>query len=313
MAKQPNKRSSETKIAKIDAALAEGAEEGRRALNAALKLKSPVIVAHAAGRAAAHRMTALLPMLEATSALFFELPAKGDPGCIAKTALVKACDELESTDHALFLKGIACRQPEPIWGGSRDTAGNVRGRSLRALFRLRHPDATGLSAQLLADEDPLTRMHAARALADAVPLAAVPLLRYKVLIGDEETGVTEEAMSSLLALDSEEGVAFLVGLLRSPDERLGDLAAVTLMESKSEQACEALIEWAEDLTDRRVNIAFVSLAALRLPDGIDYLLDQIRSASESRSALAAGALAAYETDPSISARLREAVDARNRG
>ena len=310
MVKQHGNRSSEAKTAQIDAALAADPEEGRRALEAALKLKSPVVVAHAAERATSHRMKELLSKLEAALALFFDLPAKGDPGCLAKAALVEACDELESTERALFLRGVACRQPEPVWGGSRDTAGNVRGRSLRALFRLRHPDAVNFAAQLLADEDALTRMHAARASADAAPLAAVPLLRYKVLIGDRETGVTEEAMSSLLALDGEESVAFLVGLLRSPDEQIGDLAAVTLMESKSEQACDALIEWAEDISDRRVDVAFVSLAALRLPNGIDYLLDQIRTASESRSTLALRALSPYDTDPSLAARLREAVDER---
>ena len=310
MVKQTKKRSSETKLTAIDAALAESAEAGRHALEAALKLKSSLIVAHAAECATAHRMTELLPIVEAAATHFFELPAKGDPGCLAKAALVEACDTLESRNRELFLKGVACRQPEPVWGGSRDTAGNVRGRSLRALFRLRHPDGAVLAAQLLADEDPLTRMHAARALADAAPLAAVPLLRYKVLIGDAETGVTEEAMSSLLAVDGEESVPFLTGLLRSPDEQIGDLAAITLMESKSGQAVDALIKWAEDVSDRRVHVAFVSLAGLRFPTGIDYLLNQIRTASEPRSSLALRALSPYDTDPSIAARLSEAATER---
>jgi hypothetical protein len=54
-------------------------------------------------------------------------PLKTDPGCVGKTAIVRALVKLNHEDAEFYRNGVEYRQPEPVWNGSKETAGELRG------------------------------------------------------------------------------------------------------------------------------------------------------------------------------------------
>ena len=60
-------------------------------------------------------------------------PLKRDPGCVGKTAIVRALLRLEHDDAEFYRDGITYEQPEPKWGGLKDTAAELRGLSAAGL------------------------------------------------------------------------------------------------------------------------------------------------------------------------------------
>ena len=75
---------------------------------------------------------------------------------------------------------------EPVWGGTADTAADVRGTCALGLVATGYPRALVAIAQLLYDAEPDTRVGAIRAAANGAPREAELLLRSKALAGDEE-------------------------------------------------------------------------------------------------------------------------------
>src|SRR5262245_51666914 len=109
------------------------------------------VVATAAKLAARFRLLELARDLVAAFDGFMIDPTETDKTCSAKTAIVDALNDLDFQEPEIFLRGIRHIQLEPVWGGSRDTAADLRAGCAMAVVRIGHPQANALLADLLAD------------------------------------------------------------------------------------------------------------------------------------------------------------------
>jgi hypothetical protein len=143
----PPKRNFDAELAALEALrdAAPGAAEPE--LAKALNLRNNFLVSKAAAVALHHRLTGLTPNLAAAFPRFLERAARSDPQCWAKNALAKTLAAFEYQDPELFLAGMHHIQLEPVWGGSADTAGTLRGTCALALVQCRQLDSHRLLAQ----------------------------------------------------------------------------------------------------------------------------------------------------------------------
>jgi hypothetical protein len=289
-------------------ALADAPEaEAIAGLRRALESKPALAVARAAKIAAKRNLTALVDDVERAFDRFLALPPEQDRGALAKQALVDACDELGSRQSELFIRAARCVHRELALGRTTERAGGVRARALFALFRLQHPQAIHEAARELAGEDAGARVGAADAMANANALEAVPLLRFKALIGDEQAAVSEAVLTSLLALDPESSLDFVADFLSSADEAQREIAAMALGASRLDGAATRLIRWANTLDDSRARIAYAAIALLRSARSSEYLIGEIAHASTERAVLAVAALGPFSFDAELVRRMREAA------
>lgn len=84
---------------------------------------------------------------------FLDNPVKKDPHCIAKGAVVRALVALDCQNHHFFLSAMRYKQPEPVWGGSVDTALDLRNTSAMGLVGTTYPRAAVAVAELLTDDE----------------------------------------------------------------------------------------------------------------------------------------------------------------
>src|SRR5262249_25023442 len=122
-------------------------------------------VAAAAALSARFRFTDLATEMVAAFDRFMIDPTETDKTCSAKTAIVDELNELDFQEPDVFLAGIRHIQLEPVWGGSRDTAADLRAGCAMAVVRIGHPQANVLLADLLADSERAVRIAAAQGLA----------------------------------------------------------------------------------------------------------------------------------------------------
>ena len=179
-------------------------------LRKALKERSNYLVSKAAALAGDLRLTALVPDLLAAFDRFMMDPAKTDPKCWAKDAIVKALKDLNHDDPAVFLRGIEHVQMEPVWGGSVDTALTLRGACALALAGCSLDRQTILARLIdrMADEKPV-RIDAIRALGQCPGPDTALLLRLKALLGDKESEVTGQCFDVLLEISPADSVPFV--------------------------------------------------------------------------------------------------------
>src|SRR5205807_6012373 len=105
--------------------------------------------------------------------------------------------------------------------------------------------------------------------------AAVPLLRFKALTGDEEPEVTCECFPVLLRLDPE-SVSFVAHFLGHGDEAVQEGAALALGETRRPGAFEVLRDFAKDLRPGTLQDAvLLGISMLRSPAAIDHWLQLI--------------------------------------
>jgi hypothetical protein len=101
----------------------------------------------------------------------------------------------------VFAAGVRHVQLEPAYGGPNDTGAELRGLCGLAFAHFGRHDALAVLAELLADPERVARLGAARGLGDAGRADAAPLLRYKLLLGDDEPEVIAACLESLLHLE----------------------------------------------------------------------------------------------------------------
>ena len=266
-------------------------------------------VARAAAIAGEHGLDALATDLAAAFPRFFEKPERTDPGCSAKTAIVEALRRLDQPAVALYRRGAAHVQMEPVFGGRVDTAVDLRGASALALAEHGGGDVLVDLAHLLADPEPRVRVSAARAVAVAGRDAGLPLLHLKAAGGDVEPLVVAECLLSLLRLDAPSQLAFVASLLEK-DER-AEAAASALGDSRLAEALPILREWLPRAAPRGLGrAALFALAALRRDDAVDLLLDVVRDEPAGLARDAVAALASIRTDAAMRERVHAAAGPR---
>ena len=205
----------------------------------------------------------------------------------------------------VFTRGAAHVQREPIWGGSTDTAAELRGLCGIAHARMARGDALEVLAQLLADPERVTRAAAAQGLGDSGRPDAIPLLRYKAIVGDGEPAVLAACLGSLLALEPDASVPFVAGFLAEGGER-AEIAAIALGESRREAALPVLLAWCDEVAAEPRAVGFLALALLRLEPATAHLVGIVQRGDPSEALAAARALATFRDDPALVSRITSA-------
>src|SRR5262249_42913102 len=159
---------------------------------------SNFVAAEAAVIVGKSKLVELVLDLEAAFDRFMIDPEETDKTCRAKIAVVEALNQLDFERPDIFLRAIRHVQYEPVWGGRRHTAAPLRAAAAFGLVRLNHRDILTLLADLLADPEKVARIAAVQSLEATGSVAAVPLLRFKARVGDEEPEVTAECFTALL-------------------------------------------------------------------------------------------------------------------
>jgi len=277
-------------------------------LRDALRAKTGILVAAAAKIVGEHALVDLAGELAPAYERLVERAVERDPGCRGKVAIARALHALDRWEEAVFAGGVRYVQREPAYGGPADTAGELRGVCGLAHAHFGRGDALDVLGELLADPEPVARVAAAQGLGDAGRAEATALLRFKALVGDDESEVLVATFGSLLALDPDGGVAFAARVL---DVDAGDraaAAALALGQSRREAAHPILVGWCEGRgAEQRARVGYLALALLRVEPAIRYLLDIVRGGDVVDARAALVALATFRDDAGLAARAVEAA------
>jgi HEAT repeat protein len=297
-------RSVEERLAELRA-LDPAAPGARDKLRTALRGTSGFLVAAAAKLVEDHRLEPLVGELAPAFERLREDPVKRDPACRGKLAIARALHALDHWDDAVFVAGLRHEQREG-WG-QEDTAGELRGVCGIAHAHFARPDALDVLAQLLADRERTTRIAAAQALGDAGRPDASALLRFKVLVGDEEAGVLAACFEALFALARDATYDFAVAQLAAHDER-AEVAVLALGGARLAEACAPITAWCIGASpEQRHGIGYLALALLRSEPATAYLLDAVRDHGRRDAVAAAKALATFRDDAALVERIQAAA------
>jgi len=285
-------------------------EESRQELRRVLQGESCHAVARAATLVGELGLEAFVPDLVAAFPRFFDGLPRTDPGCAAKTAIVEALRRLERDERALYRRGSAHFQMEPVFGGRVDTAVDLRGASALALAETAGADVLVDLANLLADPEPPVRISAARAVAVHGRGSGIPLLHLKALAGDPEPRVVSECLLALLRLDARDEMRFVASFLEKSDDD-AEAAGVALGESRLAEALPVLAAWLEPARRRGLGrTALLAIASLRRDEAVDLLLSLARDEEPPTARDALDALASIGSDAALYERAKAAVEAR---
>jgi HEAT repeat protein len=256
------KEAFERKLEALASLRASSPDTAVEPLRKALKDRSNYLVSKAAALAGELRLTALIPDLLHAFDRFMLDPAKADPQCWAKDAIVKALKDLNHDDPAVFLRGIEHVQMEAVWGTSVDTALTLRGACALALVACPLDRQTILKrlVDLLADRKPV-RSDSIRAIGQLPGPDSVLVLRLKALLGDKESEVIGLCFDVLLQMSPADSVSFVAGFLEAKDPDVRVEAAAALAASRELQAVDALKQCFAGRADFALKTAILRLLA----------------------------------------------------
>ena len=276
-----------------------------------LKNRSNLVVAKAAKVTGEQQLRALLPDLVTAFERFMKDAPKLDKRCAATTEIVTALYEMDYLEPEVYLRSTDHVQKEASFGPPVDAAAALRGISVQGLLRTPYPQAMEKAVQLLVDPEPPARVGAVRALATNGGTTGGLLLRLKVLTGDKEPEVLAECFSGLLAADPEHSLDLVASYVDDPLETTAEAAIWALGQSRAPAAAAMLKEKWERTPDRSLRKTLISaMAASRLPEAIDFLCSQLKSANLQTANDIIVALAPYASSESITRPLRAAVEER---
>jgi len=274
-------------------------------IRAAVASTAGLLVAAAASLVEEHRLEAVVAELAPAFERLCEDPVKRDPGCRGKLAIARALHALDHWEDRVFVAGLTYIQPEG-WGGE-DTAAELRGVCGLAHAHLARGDAIDVLAALLCDRERTARLAAAQALGDAGRPDATALLRFKVLIGDDEPAVLAACLESLFALARDASYGFVVRLLAAHEER-AEVAALALGGGRFAAAAGELAAWCIGCApEQRHRIGYLALALLRSEAATAYLIEAIGAHGRLDAVAAARALATFKDDAAVALQVQAAA------
>jgi HEAT repeat protein len=286
--------------------------EGHKQIAKALSGKSNLVAAKAARVVGDALWPELTPDLAAAFDRFIARAAAGDKGCAASIAIARALFNLDHDDADVYLKGMCHVQMEPVWGGSVDTAAELRAICAMGLANTRYPGRLRALADLLVDREWQARAGAVRALAVAGSEAALLLLRFKALSGDREPEVIADCFTGLLSAEGAEAVPFVASFADAKDKEVKDAAILALGASRRADAVEWMIERFQAVADMETRkCILLSLAASRTEAAVGFVLQLIREGSAQISDFAVSAMEINRGDGQIQARIDEALSDRS--
>lgn len=279
-------------------------EAGRERLTAGVHSKYNFVTAKAAQMVARHGAVPLAGELEKALAARLERAAvaeKDDKGCAAKLALARAMVELEYDAPPLFARGIQYIQMEPTWGRTIDVAAEFRAVCAMGLVNGAYPDKLRALLPLLMDKEWQARTGAVRAIGVEGSEAAILLLRFKAMTGDESPEVIQECFSALLSAERAQAVAFIDSFCDSRQDEIAEAAMLALGGSRRSYALAVLTRrFDQRRNPRLLNTLLLAVASSRSDDARGWL----RTVAEGDGSEAAAAQSAIESCWSDEARLR---------
>jgi len=284
--------------------------EGRAEVARHLNSKMNLVASKAARIAGEWQAAELTPNLVAAFDRFMVKPETTDKRCAAKIEILKALCKLEYPAPPVFRRAVLHIQMEPTWGGSVDTAAEVRALGAMGLAQTDYTEALEEVLPLLIDRERDARIGAVRAIGASGLPGGILLLRLKALTGDEPE-VLGECFAALLRAEPAKSLGFVAKFLDHDEEAIAEAAALALGDSRIESAFAVLRTSFERSHGRPVRrTLLLAIALLRRENAIDYLLDLVRNGADQASADAVAALAMYEKDPNLQERLDLARKAR---
>ncbi|MDX1983275.1 MAG: HEAT repeat domain-containing protein [Bryobacteraceae bacterium] len=278
-------------------------------LRRALADRNNLVVSKAAGIAGDLVCPELIPEMTAAFHRYLEDAEKTDPQCWAKNALARALRDLGYDEPELYLAGAKHIQMEPVWGGSQDTAAELRAICANALVAcrsLRDMEVLRVLVDLMADREKTVRAAAAQAMGQIQRDESALLLRLKILSGDREAEVTGECFSAILRIEPRESIALIGRFLNSEDRDLPFEAVAALGDSHEPEALDLLKRTYHSSPFRDLRrAALMSMGATRQPAAIDFLIERITARESAEEAIAA--LATLRSNDEVRARVEKAV------
>ena len=288
-------RRIEEDIAKLSALRGAGAATALPPLRKALNDRVNLVVAKAAEIAGAMRIQELVPdLLRAFDRLF-----QGDPQCWGKNAIARALKEMDYNLSEPFLRGAVHVQMEPVWGGSQDTAGPLRGICLLALpgcGDIRREEVMRHLVNALTENDSAVRADAARALAAMGGDESALVLRLKARVGDKEAAVTGQVLESLLIMERSQALPFVKAFLNPGGGETAEEAALALGSSRMASAVDALLEAWEHAMGEEYREAILRALSISRDDRAVAFLRSLASEGRERDQIAARAALALFPD-----------------
>jgi HEAT repeat protein len=273
-----------------------------------------LIVARAAVICREERLADLESELVESWGRFRDPPSRLDKGCKAKTALALTAVELDFDCVDLYLEGIHLRQPEPVWGGTVDTAAELRAVCASGLAQSDYPEAVVELAELLADSEPEARTGAVRALAQLDPWRAEPLLRFKLLLGDDDEKVIGDCCLALLRLSPDSAMPFVSHLLDSDNTQIAEAVALSMGESRLEKCLIPLQHaWEGALEAGFRRTLLLSIAMLHNDSSRDFLLELVEKEALPVAEMVVNALSMYRHDEELLQSLQSIATSRADG
>jgi HEAT repeat protein len=283
--------------------------ENMRELRKLVGDRSNFVVAAAAAIVGERTLVELANDLEAAFARFMVEPLERDKLCRAKIAIVQALDKLEHSHLEIFETASKHVQFEPVFGRSEDSAPPLRAAALIAIARIEGATALPRLIDAMIDPASAVRIAAAAALGAIGTEAANYLLRLKARVGDDDSEVLSECLSGLLIDNPREQLEFVYEFLDASDVTQCEAAAVALGKSRLPEALEPLVScWRRSHSTELRQQVLLSIAMLRLPAAIDFLVDLVMSDSEPAALAGLAALAIHNYDVKLRERLSKVID-----
>ena len=299
----PLKRNFDAELATLEGLRNVSPEAAVPELAKALNLSNNFLVSKAAAVTLHHGLTGLTPNLAAAFPRFLENPVKADPQCWAKNALAKALAAFEYQEPELFLTGMRHIQLEPVWGGSADTAGTLRGTCALALVQCRELDSHRLLihlAPLFADKELPVRVDAVRAVVQVGSDSATLLLRLRAELASDEPEFLGSCYSGVLALEGPTAIPWVAKFLAPEDDASAE-AAMAIAQTHTLEAFQVLCTTFAKARDPWFRTGVLSAIALtRQQEATDWLLGLIEKehphAADAHEALCRSAPSAATLD-----------------
>ena len=299
----PPKRTFDAELAALEALRDARPEAAEPELTKALNLRNNFLVAKAAALTLHHRLTGLTPNLAASFPRFLENGAKSDPQCWAKNALAKTLAAFEYQEPELFLTGMRHIQLEPVWGGTADTAGTLRGTCALALVQCREVDSHRLLIHLIplfVDKELPVRVDAVRAVVQVGSDSAALLLRLRAELASDEPELLGACYSGVLALEGPAAIRWAAQFLTLEDDAAAE-AAAAIAQTHTLEAFQLLRTTFAKARDSWFGTAILSAVALtRQQQATDWLLDLVaneqRHSADAHEALCRSAPSAATLD-----------------
>ena len=270
---------------------------------------SSLIVSEAVDIVAAHGLQQFIPEMILAFSRFAEDGVKTDKGCRAKTSIINALNGFEYLGDEVFRFSTTYRQLEPAYGGTEDTAIELRSMAALAIARINHPEAHYLLGDMLVDPSNQVRIAAVKAIAFLGTSESEVMLRLRTIVGDADE-VVAECFLGLMKMAPGRSLEFVSRYLRGHGALQMESAAIALGSSHLTEALSVLMQFWEEAHHTTRRSLLLPIALIRSDASFDFLLDVLNNTDRQTAADTLEAMRLYTSGPYID-RMRDAVNARN--